>query len=30
VEMPAMSKGAMAGRILDEVVKLRLKAQVAG
>jgi len=30
VEMPAMSKGAMAGRILDEVVKLRLKAPVAG
>src|SRR5216683_905254 len=30
IEMPAMSKGGMAGRILDEVVKLRLKAQVAG
>ena len=30
IEMPAMSKGGMAGRILDEVVKLRLKAPVAG
>jgi phosphopantothenoylcysteine decarboxylase/phosphopantothenate--cysteine ligase len=30
VEMPAMSKGAMAGRILDEVVKLRVRATVAG
>jgi phosphopantothenoylcysteine decarboxylase/phosphopantothenate--cysteine ligase len=30
VEMPAMSKEQMAGRILDEVVKLRVKATVAG
>ena len=29
VEMPAMSKGSMAGRILDEVVKLRVRSRSA-
>ena len=29
VEIPAMSKAQMAGRILDEVVRLRVKQAVA-